>query len=102
MALLTHVDQVCVETARDVTRVYNSRTVRDAVSSDGPLGLSTFVWILTRRRLLWLCVDQQSRRSAGYVHVLHRPGEELLVRAGSGREHRRASAQCCGPHPAVR
>lgn len=36
MALLTHVDQVCLETAQDLTLVYHSRVVRDTVRSHGP------------------------------------------------------------------
>ncbi|XP_041745602.2 interferon-induced protein 44-like isoform X2 [Coregonus clupeaformis] len=37
VALLTHVDQVCQETARDITQVYNSRVVQQTVLSIIPL-----------------------------------------------------------------
>lgn len=36
MALLTHVDLVCPETAQDVTNVYKSRVVQAAVSPNRP------------------------------------------------------------------
>lgn len=36
MALLTHVDLVCPETAQDVTNVYKSRAVQAAVSPNRP------------------------------------------------------------------
>lgn len=32
VALLTHVDQVCLQTAKDITGVYESRTIQDVVS----------------------------------------------------------------------
>ncbi|TDH08691.1 hypothetical protein EPR50_G00100850 [Perca flavescens] len=42
VALLTHVDQICPETAKDVTKVYESRIIRDVMSKAGALlGMST-------------------------------------------------------------
>ncbi|XP_031159808.1 interferon-induced protein 44-like isoform X6 [Sander lucioperca] len=42
VALLTHVDQICPETAKDVTKVYESRIIRDMMSKAGALlGMST-------------------------------------------------------------
>ncbi|XP_039667083.1 interferon-induced protein 44-like isoform X1 [Perca fluviatilis] len=42
VALLTHVDQICPETAKDVTKVYESRIIRDMMSKVGALlGMST-------------------------------------------------------------
>ncbi|XP_014850896.1 PREDICTED: interferon-induced protein 44-like isoform X1 [Poecilia mexicana] len=42
VALLTHVDQICPETARDVSNVYKSLSVRDTMNKAGALlGMST-------------------------------------------------------------
>uniref|UniRef100_A0A4W5NDR8 Uncharacterized protein n=1 Tax=Hucho hucho TaxID=62062 RepID=A0A4W5NDR8_9TELE len=42
VALLTHVDQVCQETARDITQVYNSKIVQQTMTTAGALlGMST-------------------------------------------------------------
>lgn len=34
VALLTHIDEICSETAKDVTEVYKSRIIRDMVGSN--------------------------------------------------------------------
>lgn len=42
VALLTHVDKICPETAKDATHVYKSSIIRDAMSKAGALlGMST-------------------------------------------------------------
>ncbi|XP_063351719.1 interferon-induced protein 44-like isoform X2 [Pelmatolapia mariae] len=42
VALLTHVDQVCLQTAKDVTGVYESRTIQDVMGKAAALlGMST-------------------------------------------------------------
>ncbi|XP_042371117.1 interferon-induced protein 44 isoform X2 [Plectropomus leopardus] len=42
VALLTHIDQICPETAKDVTQVYKSRVIRDMMGKAGDLlGMST-------------------------------------------------------------
>lgn len=60
MALLTHVDLVCPETARDVTKVYNSRAVQAAVSPNGP---DVFL-LLVRTRDAHVCRAQVNRAAA--------------------------------------
>ncbi|XP_049911376.1 interferon-induced protein 44 isoform X3 [Epinephelus moara] len=42
VALLTHIDKICPETAKDVTQVYKSHIIRDTMSKAGDLlGMST-------------------------------------------------------------
>ncbi|CAJ1060898.1 interferon-induced protein 44-like isoform X3 [Xyrichtys novacula] len=42
VALLTHVDQVCSETAKDITKVYHSSVIQDTMTKAGSLlGMST-------------------------------------------------------------
>ncbi|XP_073331978.1 interferon-induced protein 44 isoform X2 [Pagrus major] len=42
VALLTHIDQICPETAKDVTQVYKSRIIQDMMGKAGAmLGMST-------------------------------------------------------------
>ncbi|XP_045905491.1 interferon-induced protein 44-like isoform X1 [Micropterus dolomieu] len=42
VALLTHIDQICPETAKDVSQVYKSRIIRDMMGKAGALlGMST-------------------------------------------------------------
>ncbi|XP_065811818.1 interferon-induced protein 44 isoform X4 [Labrus bergylta] len=42
VALLTHVDHLCTETAKDVTKVYESRVIKDTMAKAGALlGMST-------------------------------------------------------------
>ncbi|XP_074490859.1 interferon-induced protein 44 isoform X6 [Sebastes fasciatus] len=42
VALLTHIDQICLETAKDVTQVYKSCIIQDMMSKAGALlGMST-------------------------------------------------------------
>lgn len=36
VALLTHIDQICPQTAKDATRVYKSHNIRDAVGWNKP------------------------------------------------------------------
>jgi hypothetical protein len=52
VALLTHVDQVCQETARDITQVYNSQIVQQTVFSIIPfIDVLVSYWNISYRNI---------------------------------------------------
>ncbi|XP_071019392.1 interferon-induced protein 44-like [Oncorhynchus clarkii lewisi] len=61
VALLTHVDQVCQETARDITQVYNSRIVQQTMTNAGALlGMSTSYIVPVKNYSSELDVDENT------------------------------------------
>ncbi|XP_029551649.1 interferon-induced protein 44 isoform X3 [Salmo trutta] len=61
VALLTHVDQVCQETARDITQVYNSRIVQQTMTKAGALlGMSTSYIVPVKNYSSELDVDENT------------------------------------------
>lgn len=61
VALLTHVDQVCSETAKDVTKVYESRVIKDMMAKAGVLlGMSTSYIVPVKNYCSELNVDVNS------------------------------------------
>ncbi|XP_010895831.3 interferon-induced protein 44-like isoform X2 [Esox lucius] len=59
VALLTHVDEVCQETARDITQVYQSRTIQKAMTKAGALlGMSTSYIVPVKNYSSELDVDE--------------------------------------------
>ncbi len=99
VALLTHVDQVCNATRSDITKVYKSQAIQQAVCHAGLQCLHLKASLC--HVLLWFVpssltsLDGEGRRAAGNGHILHRPSDELLLRAGSGSKHRYSAAQSC-------
>ncbi|XP_014004850.1 interferon-induced protein 44 isoform X2 [Salmo salar] len=61
VALLTHVDKVCQETARDITQVYNSRIVQQTMTKAGALlGMSTSYIVPVKNYSSELDVDENT------------------------------------------
>ncbi|XP_020335895.1 interferon-induced protein 44 isoform X2 [Oncorhynchus kisutch] len=61
VALLTHVDQVCQETARDITQVYNSQIVQQTMTNAGALlGMSTSYIVPVKNYSSELDVDENT------------------------------------------
>ncbi|KAK6320521.1 hypothetical protein J4Q44_G00096280 [Coregonus suidteri] len=61
VALLTHVDQVCQETARDITQVYNSRIVQQTMTKAGALlGMSTSYIVPVKNYSSELDIDENT------------------------------------------
>ncbi|XP_076582890.1 interferon-induced protein 44 isoform X2 [Chaetodon auriga] len=58
VALMTHIDQICPQTAKDVTQVYKSRIIRDMMDKAGALlGMSTSYIVPVKNYSSELAVD---------------------------------------------
>ncbi|XP_041791129.1 interferon-induced protein 44-like [Chelmon rostratus] len=58
VALMTHIDQICKETAKDVTQVYKSRVIQDMMDKAGALlGMSTSYIVPVKNYSSELAVD---------------------------------------------
>ncbi|XP_033477447.2 interferon-induced protein 44-like isoform X1 [Epinephelus lanceolatus] len=61
VALLTHIDKICRETAKDVTQVYKSHIIRDTMSKAGDLlGMSTSYIVPVKNYSSELDLDQDT------------------------------------------